>query len=42
MAGYLKPGSVNDQMISTVDLTTVLSLAGIQVPTHMQVAVLSR
>ena len=35
--GHLKPGSVNDQLVSTVDLApTVLSLIGIPVPAHLQ------
>ena len=35
--GHLEPGSVTDQLVSTVDLgPTVLSLAGIQIPRHVQ------
>lgn len=36
-AGDFTPGTVTDQLVSTIDLgPTVLSLAGVQVPTHMQ------
>ena len=35
--GYLEPGSVSDQLVSLVDLgPTVLSVAGLDVPPHMQ------
>jgi len=35
--GHLEPGSVNEELISTIDLgPTVLSLAGIEIPWHMQ------
>jgi len=35
--GGLEPGSVSDQLLSTIDLApTVLSLAGVDVPWHMQ------
>lgn len=35
--GHLDPGSLDDQLISFVDLApTVLSLAGLEPPTHMQ------
>jgi arylsulfatase A-like enzyme len=35
--GHLEPGSVSDQLISTIDLgPTVLSIAGIEIPPHMQ------
>lgn len=35
--GNLKPGSVNDQLISSIDFgPTVLSMAGVKVPVHMQ------
>ena len=35
--GQLEPNSVSDRLLSTVDLgPTVLSLAGVQVPRHMQ------
>jgi hypothetical protein len=35
--GKIKPGSVNDQLISSIDLgPTVLSMAGVKVPSHMQ------
>ena len=35
--GELEPGSVSDQLLSTVDLgPTVLSLAGVEIPCHMQ------
>ena len=35
--GHLEPGSVSDQLLSTVDLgPTVLSLAGVEIPWHMQ------
>ncbi len=35
--GALEPGTVTDTLVSTVDLgPTVLSLAGVDVPTHMQ------
>lgn len=35
--GHLEPGSVSDQLVSTVDLgPTVLSLAGVEIPHHMQ------
>jgi len=35
--GNIKPGSVNDQMISSIDFgPTVLSMAGVKVPVHMQ------
>jgi len=34
---HIKPGSVNDQLISSIDFgPTVLSLAGVKVPVHMQ------
>jgi len=36
-SGELQPGSVSDQMVSTVDLgPTVLSIAGVKIPYHMQ------
>ncbi len=35
--GQIKPGSVNNQMISSIDFgPTVLSMAGVKVPAHMQ------
>ncbi len=35
--GHLQPGSVNNQLISSIDFgPTVLSLAGVKVPVHMQ------
>jgi N-sulfoglucosamine sulfohydrolase len=35
--GHLKPGSVNNDLISFVDFApTLLSLAGVEIPTHMQ------
>jgi N-sulfoglucosamine sulfohydrolase len=35
--GHIRPGSVNDQMISSIDFgPTVLSMAGVKVPVHMQ------
>jgi len=35
--GHLEPGGVSDRLISTVDLgPTVLSLAGVEIPRHMQ------
>ena len=35
--GHLNPGTVNSQLISSIDFgPTVLSIAGVQVPTHMQ------
>lgn len=35
--GHLKPGSVNNQLISSIDFgPTVLSLADVKVPVHMQ------
>jgi arylsulfatase A-like enzyme len=35
--GNLEPGSVNEELISTIDLgPTVLSLAGVEIPWHMQ------
>jgi N-sulfoglucosamine sulfohydrolase len=35
--GKIKPGSVNDRLISSIDFgPTVLSLAGVTIPTHMQ------
>ncbi len=35
--GKLKPGSVSDQLINSIDFgPTVLSLAGVKVPAHMQ------
>lgn len=35
--GHIKPGSVSNQMISSIDFgPTVLSLAGVKVPIHMQ------
>lgn len=35
--GYLQPGSVNKELVSSVDFgPTVLSLAGVPVPAHMQ------
>ncbi|MBA4409087.1 MAG: sulfatase [Odoribacter sp.] len=35
--GNLKPGTVNDQLISSIDFgPTVLSLAGVKVPVHIQ------
>ena len=35
--GKIKPGTVNDQMISSIDFgPTVLSMAGVKVPSHMQ------
>ena len=35
--GHLEPGSINEQLISTIDLgPTVLSLAGIEIPWHIQ------
>lgn len=35
--GDSKPGTVNDQLVSSIDLgPTVLSLAGVKVPVHMQ------
>ena len=34
---HLEPGTVSDQLVSTVDLgPTVLSLAGVEIPHHMQ------
>jgi len=34
---HLNPGSVNDQLISSIDFgPTVLSLAGVKIPVHMQ------
>jgi N-sulfoglucosamine sulfohydrolase len=35
--GHLEPGSVNEELISTIDLgPTLLSLAGVEIPWHMQ------
>ena len=35
--GKLKPGSVNEQLVSSIDFgPTVLSMAGVKVPAHMQ------
>ena len=35
--GNIKPGTANDELISSIDLgPTVLSLAGVKVPVHMQ------
>ena len=35
--GNIKPGSVNEQLISSIDFgPTVLSMAGVKVPAHMQ------
>ncbi|MBL7968745.1 MAG: sulfatase-like hydrolase/transferase [Prolixibacteraceae bacterium] len=35
--GQIKPGSVNDQLISSIDFgPTVLSMAGVKIPAHMQ------
>jgi N-sulfoglucosamine sulfohydrolase len=35
--GNIKPGTVNDQLISSIDFgPTVLSMAGVKVPSHMQ------
>jgi hypothetical protein len=35
--GHLEPGSVSDQLVSTVDLgPTVLSVTGVEVPRHVQ------
>ncbi|MDE2829071.1 MAG: sulfatase [Gemmatimonadota bacterium] len=35
--GELEPGSVNDRLVSMIDLgPTVLSLAGVQIPAHLQ------
>ncbi|HET6557184.1 MAG TPA: sulfatase-like hydrolase/transferase [Prolixibacteraceae bacterium] len=35
--GNIKPGTVNDQLVSSIDLgPTVLSMAGVKVPVHMQ------
>lgn len=35
--GQIKPGSVNDQLISSIDFSpTVLSMAGVKIPAHMQ------
>jgi len=35
--GKIKPGTVNDQLISSIDFgPTVLSMAGVKVPVHMQ------
>jgi N-sulfoglucosamine sulfohydrolase len=35
--GSIKPGEISDQMVSTIDLgPTILSLAGVEVPYHMQ------
>lgn len=35
--GSIKPGTVNDQLVSSIDFgPTVLSLAGVKVPVHMQ------
>lgn len=35
--GHLAPGSVNEQLVSTIDLgPTVLSLAGVPIPPHLQ------
>ena len=35
--GHLEPGSVSEQLVSTIDLApTVLSLTGIEIPWHMQ------
>lgn len=35
--GNMKPGTVNDQLISSIDFgPTVLSMAGVKVPVHMQ------
>ncbi|MFW6158830.1 MAG: sulfatase, partial [Planctomycetota bacterium] len=35
--GHLEPGTVSDDLVSTIDLgPTVLSLAGLDVPAHMQ------
>ncbi len=36
-SGHLEPGSVNEDLISTMDLgPTVLSLAGVEIPWHIQ------
>lgn len=35
--GYLEPGSVNDELVSSVDFgPTVLSLADVEIPVHME------
>ncbi|MGD2175580.1 MAG: sulfatase-like hydrolase/transferase, partial [Candidatus Brocadiaceae bacterium] len=35
--GHLQPGTVNDRLLSTMDLgPTVLSIAGLEIPAHMQ------
>lgn len=35
--GSIKPGTVNDQLVSSIDFgPTVLSMAGVKVPVHMQ------
>jgi len=35
--GHIEPGSVNDDLISSIDFgPTVLSLAGVKIPVHMQ------
>ena len=37
LPGHLDPGTVSDQLLSTVDLApTLLSLAGIEIPRHIQ------
>lgn len=39
--GEIRPGSVNDELTSTVDLApTVLSMVGVEIPAHMQGRVL--
>jgi uncharacterized sulfatase len=34
--GKLQPGSVSDELVAFVDLPTVLSLAGVEIPKHFQ------